>query len=215
MDDGGRHVNTPKKSGRLHEKKQKLIGDRVFDLMCQGNSSEDIAAALNIPDEEFAELRAKILLEKGEALRRKTPEVIYAEYVADTKHTMSILGEAITSMHGQLKSDPKAAGRVGPALVSAIKLRQDTLGEMIKTGQSLGIIDRQQTEVKIGGIVIAGVPDSAIRKYIADEMVEFGRLQKGAINIEAIEIGPIHYGEPGVPDAIQADPGADNVDPEE
>lgn len=190
------------------QRREKAIFDRVLDLLSQGEKDEDIAAELNLEDDEFADLKGKVLQEHGEALRRKTPERIYAEYVIDSRGTLRMVNEAIVEMQTSLQSDPKAAGRVGPALASLIRARHDVIGDLIKMGQTLGIVDKQDTEgQKIGGIIIAGVSESQMRDFIQTELRKFSALASEQ-PIELVEIGTLHYGEPGRPDEIKAVPEA-------
>lgn len=195
------------KAAETVARKDRALFEQVYAEMCRGTKSEDIADLLGVELETFMQIRSKVLQEKGAALRQQTPEVIYAGYVADTRTTLRIVDEGIDEMMSALRADPKGAGRVGPALASLVRARHDMLGDTIKMGQTLGIVDKQDPEgQKIGGVVIAGVTDSQIRQFIQDELAKLMDLSAMQVPIEMVEIGELHYGEAGRHDEIKVTP---------
>ncbi len=195
-----------KKSSRALKREQ-AIGDRLFSMLCKGHPDEDVAATLDLDDDAYAELKARVFQEKATALKGRPSEVVYLEFLIEMRRTLTMTNNAIGKFEQSIANDGKGAGRTGPALVSAIRLRADLLTMLIDKGQSLGVIDKSAGSVQlIGGIAIGGLSESQIRELIDREMDAFKSIAATSVDVLEVQTGPLHYGPSGDPELAAAIP---------
>lgn len=194
-------MTTPARKSPRSLKKEQAAGDRLFSMLCEGHPDEDVAAALDLDDDAYLALKTRVFQEKAEQIKSRPAEIVYLEYLVEIRRTLNMTNTAIDKFNQSIANDGKGAGRTGPALVSAIRLRADLLSALVDKGQSLGVIDKTAGAVQlIGGIALTGLSDTQIRELITQEMEAFKGVAVNAIDVSEVQTGPIHYGPSGDPE---------------
>lgn len=179
---------------------------RIYKLLCDGVSDEDIADEIGVDDVAFEKLKLDSLKAKALEYKQKPPEHTYVEYVIEQKKTLALLDALIRDLAGS--EDPKVA----PARVAAIRARADVLDRLVDKGQTLGMIDKAADVTKIvGGFAFDQLAASDMKAMIMKELEGLRRMvDTSAVPIERAIVPPLHYGESGDPNAVQHVPDEDD-----
>lgn len=168
--------------------------DRVYELLSEGKSDEEIRAELEISEDQLAGLRERMNSQIGERLKRRAPEQVYLEYVIHQRSCMALLDEAI----GRFRLDRAASG----SIVQAIRARSDIYDKTIKFGQELGLVKKMPDEKRIiGGILVTQLSDDQLRNAIADQVTAMQKMVSGfggsgEKQIVDMPAGDLHYSLP-------------------
>lgn len=127
----------------------------------EGDTDEEIMQLLGINTVgKYNELKRELYRQETADLRNKTTEDVFLEYKWAQEKCMMDLDEA---MKGIPENQPNA-------LVGAIKAKSDIIDKILKTGQDIGVINKEpEKKLVIQGHVIAQMDNNSLRKLIAQE----------------------------------------------
>lgn len=127
----------------------------------EGDTDEEVMTLLGISTVgRYNELKRELYRQESADLRNKTTEDVFLEYKWAQEKCMKDLDDA---MKGIPENQPNA-------LIGAIKAKSDIIDKILKTGQDIGVINKEpERKVVIQGHVIAQMDNNALRKLIAQE----------------------------------------------
>lgn len=176
--------------------------ERFWSLLQAGESPEDIQAAMDLDEEQYDALRAKVVEAKAAELRGRPPEQVFVEYFAGQASVLADLAKTIDAIKRDM-TEPGSAPKCAAPMVQALRLKSDILGELVKTGQALGVTSKAADRLQvIGGLSIASLGRDDLKRLFAEESEKMAVLLAGAVPFAKVAVGELHYGPTGNPDAI-------------
>lgn len=155
---------------------------RVVDFVTAGRTDAWIIAKLGLLPDEYFDIKDRAFHRQVEAIRRRTTEQLYAEYVtqqAGCIHDLTGAAEAAAD-----KKDIKA-------MIQAIKGRSEIYDRIIRTGQDFGIIERKAERREIAmGVVLANLSDEDLRARISGELTGLRDLMGKFGDKDLLELQP-------------------------
>jgi len=115
---------------------------KVKAMLGLTSRTDDIAKKLGITDEEVKEMRDVIYFEEEANKMGLDNRFVYASYLLKSEWALSRLENLVSEMESQ-----QLTGIEGQVFLGAIKIRQEILNQIIKIGQSLGIVDEEAKKV--------------------------------------------------------------------
>lgn len=127
----------------------------------EGDTDEEIMTMLGISTVgRYNELKRELYRQEAAEVTNKTVEDIFLEYKWAQEKCMRDLDDA---MKGIPENQPNA-------LIGAIKAKSDIIDKVLKTGQEIGVINKEpERKVIIHGHVVAQMDNNSLRKLIAQE----------------------------------------------
>jgi len=129
--------------------------------LSDGSTDEEVMTLLGISTVgKYNELKRELYRQESADVRQKSTEDVFLEYKWAQEKCMRDLDDA---MKGIPENQPNA-------LVGAIKAKSDIIDKILKTGQDIGVINKEpERKVVIQGHVIAQMSNNELRKLIAQE----------------------------------------------
>jgi hypothetical protein len=129
--------------------------------LAEGTTDEEVMTLLGISTVgRYNELKRELYRQESADLVNKTTEDIFLEYKWAQEKCMRDLDDA---MKGIPENQPNA-------LVGAIKAKSDIIDKILKTGQDIGVINKEPEKKQIiHGHIIAQLSNQELRKLIAQE----------------------------------------------
>jgi len=162
------------------------VMQRVLDYLEEGRTDNWIAEKLGLGPDEYQDLKRGAMKAQVSAIRRKTTEEVYADYLVQQAACIRELTSL--SKTSRLKSNL-------PALISAVRARSEILDKIIKMGQDFGIIERKPERKEIAlGVVVAKLSNEELRQRILSELCGIDVLMKkfGDKNLLDLKPGKLH-----------------------
>lgn len=180
-------------------RKQKVeLAATIYQHMIDGSSEEDILEDLGITAQHFQIAKNFLLTTKGEAERELKPEQRFARYMIEQERNVNDLNDLVSNLDVKKQYS---------AIVGAIRIRAEIADQVIKTGQTLGVIAKEpERRLVIGGISITEMTENDLRKGVLtaigglSQMIE--RYGTGA-NVRQLSPGRLHHGE-GIGEVVSA-----------
>lgn len=133
------------------------IMDGLTDLEIQEKMGETVTV--------FNELKRELYRQETARMLSKTTEDVYLEYQWAQAKCLADLEGMITSIQGETDSKQQNA------LVGAIKAKSDIIDKVLKTGQDMGVINREpERKINIHGHAVINMTNTDLRKAITQEM---------------------------------------------
>lgn len=178
---------------RIREMIPLMQAEKILHYLEEGKTEVWIIDKLGLGTAEFQELKRLGLEAQIDAVKSKTSEEVYAEFLLQQSSCIrELTGLARDAYH---KKDIKA-------LVSAVKVRSDIYDKVIKMGQTLGVIEERpkRTEMMVG-MVIADLSDEDLRTQIVGELSGLKQLQEQFDFKDILEVKPgrLHRKLPALP----------------
>ena len=176
--------------------------ERFWSLLQQGSSAEDIQSAMDLDEEQYELLRAKTIEAKAAELRSRPPEAVFVEYFAGQASVLATLAKTIQALERDMETDG-AAPKCAAPMVQALRLKSDILGELVKTGQALGVTSKAADRLQvIGGLSVSALGRDDLKRLFAEEASKMHELLADAVPFGKVRVGELHYGPSGDPDAV-------------
>lgn len=186
-----------KKKRRDHDdelpltRKQKLsLAVTIYQQLVDGSTEEEIIDDLGITPQHYAAAKQFLLTQKGEEEQRLTSAQRFARYLIEQERNIADLNDLVGNLDHKKQYS---------AIVGAIRIRSEIVENVIKTGQTLGVIAKEpERRVLVGGISITDMSERDLRKGVLtaigglSQMIE--RYGTGA-NVRELSPGPLHHGE--------------------
>jgi hypothetical protein len=148
-----------KKSGLSATEVRALLYELKLRLMA-GDDHETIRSLLGVTVGRYNELKRELYRQEQAEISGKTTEDVFLEYKWAQEARLRELDDAIKVIP---ENQPNA-------LVGAIKAKSDIIDKILKTGQDLGVINKEpERKVVIQGHVIAQLNNNDLRKLIVQE----------------------------------------------
>ncbi len=127
----------------------------------EGDSDEEIMTLLGVATvAKYNELKRELYRQEASDLQTKSTEEVFLDYKWAQEKCMKDLDDA---MSGIPENQPNA-------LIGAIKAKSDIIDKILKTGQDIGVINKEpEKKVIIQGHIIAQMDNGTLRKLIAQE----------------------------------------------
>lgn len=170
----------------------------LFDDLVKGDSETDIADTMGWDPETFAAVKKAMLDGHAEAIRTRSTEHTYIDYIIAQRQNVRDLSSLIKNLDKKQQYN---------ALVGAIRLRSEITDKILERGVEFGIVHRENKanpggttyNVNILGVRINEMETPALRDAITDQLKELeGMIKKygDGKGILDMEPGPLHYGPP-------------------
>lgn len=170
--------------------RQLSIEEQALVLFVRGLPDEEICEELGVSPGDFLDLKRRAIKTRAAEITEDPVEIVYARYTIECARNLRLLGSLIEKM--QADADPKTL----TALVSAVRTRQGILDKIVEKGLDLGVLKRSMADddlSRIAGYNLAEISTRDIRKLTIDTISQVNALLDSP-NIEALEIGTLHYG---------------------
>lgn len=137
-----------------------LLYELKLRLM-EGSTDEEVMTLLGISTvAKYNELKRELYRQESAELTNKTVEDVFLEYKWAQEKCMKDLDDAMRDIP---ENQPNA-------LIGAIKAKSDIIDKILKTGQDIGVINKEpEKKVVIQGHVIAQLSNAELRQMIAQE----------------------------------------------
>lgn len=172
-------------------RKQKVeLAATIYQHLVDGSTEAEILDDLGITAQHYQIAKSFLLTSKGEEEARLTPEARFARYLIEQERNVADLNDLVSNLDHKKQYS---------AIVGAIRIRSEIAENVIKTGQTLGVIAKEpERRVLVGGISITEMSEQDLRKGVLSaigglsQMIE--RYGTGA-NVRQLSPGRLHHGE--------------------
>lgn len=173
---------------------------KLRDCLAKGMYDDEIQEEICYAPDVIKELREELSARESSAIRQRPTEEIYALYIYEQRRCIADLNEVVDDFKTYFgeKLDEKGdrqKNRNINGYVGAVKTRSEILDKILKTGQDLGIIERDSASKGLfAGQAIINMTNIELKQYVIGEMQALHRMMAdfGDQDITAIEVGPIH-----------------------
>ena len=175
----------------LKKKDEYELVARVYGLLASGSDDADIMDELGLTTDDYQSVKITMFDMKAEELRKKPKEHIYIDYLIQQEANI----RALT----QILKDHKDSNQPN-ALVGAVRARSEILDKIIKTGQDVGLIEREPDKHQvISGVMVANLSNLELKKGITEVIVGLDALvgEFGDKTLQDVEIKEIYSGPKG------------------
>jgi hypothetical protein len=162
----------------------------IYGHLVDGSTEEEIIDELGVTAQHYQAAKQFLLTSKGEEEERMTPQQRYARYMIEQERNIADLNDLVGNLDYKKQYS---------AIVGAIRIRSEIAENVIKTGQTLGVVSKEpERRVVVGGISITDMSETDLRKGVLtaigglSQMIE--RYGTGA-NVRQLSPGPLHHGE--------------------
>lgn len=195
-----RAIAVPKRQAELsgsedptnRRKRHRIEEELLRACIAEGMSREDIAAVMQLRDDQIATIEKRLLSNDGQ--RQLTLSTAHRYYiyclqqeqcVRDLDYFVEASYQAIDAWNkaAKLYGSPGVARKVLGAAPSnqgailAIKAKSEILDRTIKMGQDMGIIQKRAKEVRVSGqLNLAALPTEQLKKTLQKKLNQFEEL---------------------------------------
>lgn len=150
--------NKLKKHYNNNELRAKL-GELKLALM-KGDHDDDIREALDVSPQRYNDLKRELYRQENTRMVHKTTEDVYLEYSWAQQQVIGDLRELLAEVP---ENQPNAK-------VGALKAISDIHDKVLKTGQDMGVINREpERKMVVHGHVVAKMDNEELRRAIVQE----------------------------------------------
>lgn len=164
----------------------------------KGMYDDEIRQELCYAPEIIKELRDELNDRESTAVRQRSTEETYAQFVFEQRRCISDLDKIIADFAPDGLDDDKVKyvkNRNINGYVTAVRTKSDIIDKILKTGQDLGLIERTAAaKGLIAGQAIFNMTNIELKQYVVGEMKALYEWmeQFGDKDITALDPGPLH-----------------------